>query len=384
VDETAIPTTFTAAYILLKPALPTWESAHAQHLWLEPQRTNLIVNPSFEAPTDVGVPGWRYSGTHGEQFPGGVDLHRPLCGHFTDPAPIIVESNYFPALGTWLSFSTYLSVAAIGTQADITFGLVGFDASYTRTTFYCSDTPIQSRIIGVERLDDQVTFVTDGPHGYFTTESVLIEDIGPFNGSYSVVDVPSDVSFTISLPGSDVLMEAASGRATVQKQLHASGGSPISGFLQYQGMIQTPVDTIEMCMRIEVTGASEIWIDNAMVDPHEGQFGYFDGNSIDSFPDDYRWMGGRTNRHFSCWYSNYLNTHNRLFSDWDENEQRYKAGLVEEWAPTGASIIDHWDAVTSFTPLNWAGDAYYPVNEVAGTPLTTPTSRVSFKNLPLS
>jgi hypothetical protein len=46
VDTTLNPPSFLATYLLLKPALPAWEGAHAQHLWLEPQRTNLIVNPS--------------------------------------------------------------------------------------------------------------------------------------------------------------------------------------------------------------------------------------------------------------------------------------------------------------------------------------------------
>ena len=35
--------------------------------------------------------------------------------------------------------------------------------------------------------------------------------------------------------------------------------------------------------------------------------------------------------------------------------------------PTGGTIIDHWDAVSSFTPNNWSGDAYYPVSNVNGT-----------------
>jgi hypothetical protein len=72
-------------------------------------------------------------------------------------------------------------------------------------------------------------------------------------------------------------------------------------------------------------------------------------------------MGGRENTHFSLWYNNYTNTHNRLFSDWDTLEQVYKGGLVEEWAPTGSNIVDHWDAVTSFTPSNWVGPAFYPI-----------------------
>jgi hypothetical protein len=48
VDSSTVPPTYEAAYVLLDPALPTWESTHTQHIWLEPQRVNLLVNPSFE------------------------------------------------------------------------------------------------------------------------------------------------------------------------------------------------------------------------------------------------------------------------------------------------------------------------------------------------
>jgi hypothetical protein len=42
-------TDFRVGSILLAPEEPDWESAHAQHMWLEPQRTNLLANPSFES-----------------------------------------------------------------------------------------------------------------------------------------------------------------------------------------------------------------------------------------------------------------------------------------------------------------------------------------------
>jgi hypothetical protein len=64
--------------------------------------------------------------------------------------------------------------------------------------------------------------------------------------------------------------------------------------------------------------------------------------------------------------------------DYDTQDDLYKPGLVEEWAPTGANVVAHWDSVTSFTPSNWYGDAFYPVSDVNGTPVSTITSFVNF------
>lgn len=60
VDTTAVPWEYASAFLRLSPAPPAWEGAHAQHIWLEPQRVNLLVNPSFE---NVSLSGWRWSST---------------------------------------------------------------------------------------------------------------------------------------------------------------------------------------------------------------------------------------------------------------------------------------------------------------------------------
>jgi hypothetical protein len=140
-----------------------------------------------------------------------------------------------------------------------------------------------------------------------------------------------------------------------------------AAFVEFRGLIPVPVNMAEMCFRVEVDGATTVWLDNNMVDPHEGQYEYFDGASQNGLPNDFRWMGGEGDAHFSLWYSNYQNTRYRLMGDYDTLDDVYKPGLVEEWAPTGANIIAHWDAVTTFTPTNWQGDAYYPLAQITGT-----------------
>jgi hypothetical protein len=131
--------------------------------------------------------------------------------------------------------------------------------------------------------------------------------------------------------------------------------------------------------RIEFTG-SNFWVDNVMVDPHEGQYTYFDGDSDLSLPDDFQWMGGSgyANRQFSVWYNNFKNTNARLSGAVDENTGEYVEGLAEQWAPNGAAISVHWNAVTPIAPYNWIGNAFYPIANVAGTTVSVPVSDRTF------
>lgn len=184
--------------------------------------------------------------------------------------------------------------------------------------------------------------------------------------------VASDISFT----SYNYIRRAAT--------VPLTGGTSTTGFQKVTGLVRVPDDVEELLFRVEFTG-TQFWIDNVIVDPHEGQYEYFDGNSNDGLPGDFRWMGGTTysNKHFSTWYNNYVNTRSRLIGDYDTTDDLYKPGLVEDWAPTGASIIAHWDAVTPITPINWDGDAFYPISELSGTPVCEIGSVLDFNLNPL-
>lgn len=318
--------------------------------------------------------------------PGGVDPQRPTCLHLTTTdGNIVLESNYFPVTGDWFSFSIFVSVAAAGSEVPVSLGLVGFDASYTTATYYCTDSSVESRLMTKMIAAGALTFSTDAPHGYRVGQFVQIDiGDGAIDGSHQITGITSQTSFKFATGLPNVAETPIVGRATAtQRNWIPTGGSATAGYAQIRGVVAAPEQTREMCLRLELHNATGCWVDNGLVDPHEGQFGYFDGASIDSFPDDYRWMGGEANQHFSLWYNNYQNTHMRLFSDWDQNEQIYKQGLVAEWAPTGSTVIDHWDAVTSFTPHNWSGDAYYPVHEVYGSATSVITDRLSLDGQPV-
>ena len=317
----ATANTYSSGQLLLDIADPIWESAHAHHLWLQPQRTNFIANPSFER---TGGAYWRVgrasgaatvgsTGTSGN--PAGVAQSfnrqyvssRYRCGNIqasSGTGKLILESNLFPKVNDWYSVSFYVS----GTTGDLYYGLVITDPSYS---------------------------------------------------AYAYIRNATAVPLT--------------------------GGSSTSGFRKVEALVQIPDDVQEILLRIEFTG-TQFWLDDVLVDPHEGQYEYFDGESADGLPGDFRWMGGSTykDKHFSVWYSNYTNTRGRLAGDYDTIDNLYKPGLVEEWVPTGTSVVMHWDSVSSVTPINWSGDAFYPISDVNGTPVSTINNTYDFTLKPIS
>lgn len=319
VDSTA--NVYKVGQLLLDVADPIWESAHAHHLWIQPQRTNFIANPSFER---TGGVYWRVGRTSGTATvgstgttgnPAGVDQvlgnnyvsSRYRCGNIqgsTGSGRVILESNMFPKVNDWYSLSFYVS----GLTGDFYYGLVVTDPSYS---------------------------------GY----------------SYLRNRVP----------------------------LALADGSSTSGFKKVEALVQIPDDVQDIFFRAEFTG-TQFWLDDVLVDPHEGQYDYFDGESDDGLPGDFRWMGGSTfkDKHFSVWYNNYNNTRGRLIGDYDTNDNLYKPGLVEDSVPTGASVIVHWDAVSPVTPINWKGDAFYPISDVNGTSVSTINQVYDFNLVPIT
>lgn len=66
---------------------PIFESSHTQHVWIYPQRANMIANPSFDT-QDTAY--WSTNGT-GTTVQDGTKW----VGKFTGTSPVVVESNYF-------------------------------------------------------------------------------------------------------------------------------------------------------------------------------------------------------------------------------------------------------------------------------------------------
>jgi hypothetical protein len=76
---------------------PPFEVSHTQHVWLYPQRANMIANPSFESDT-VGMGYWSTNGTAQRvAIPNApIGAAGAWAGKFTKAGTVIVESNYIP------------------------------------------------------------------------------------------------------------------------------------------------------------------------------------------------------------------------------------------------------------------------------------------------
>ena len=78
--------------LALARGAPTFEASHTQHVWLYPQRANMLANPSFEA---AGTNFWstnRAIARVADPAPTGG----AWAGKITGASPLIVESNIFP------------------------------------------------------------------------------------------------------------------------------------------------------------------------------------------------------------------------------------------------------------------------------------------------
>jgi hypothetical protein len=205
-------------------------------------------------------------------------------------------------------------------------------------------------------------------------ESNLFPKVGPW----------LSVSFAVSGAGSLRFGVVATDSAHVNYTYIQSGLLPTSlTWQRVNGLIRIPDDVSNLLFRVEFTG-DDLWIDKVLADPHESQFSYFDGSTDDGLPGDFMWHGGATRRseQFSLYYTNYLNTKSRIVGTFDPTDNVYKGGLLEEWAPESSSITAHWEAVSPITPLNWSGDAFYPISNVSGTPVSVPTAVLNFDLLP--
>ena len=96
--------------------LVDWESAHAAHVWMSPQRANLVANPSFEALGDDDLLfGWR-SGDTLARVTGGVGpVPRTKCARLSGSGTKVLESNLFPAPNERGLWSVEAAVAGTGT-----------------------------------------------------------------------------------------------------------------------------------------------------------------------------------------------------------------------------------------------------------------------------
>lgn len=111
--------------LLMEKTTPPFETARTQHIWVYPQRLNLIPNPSFELATNY----WRSNGSIArfqDSPPGGGSF----CGRVTGTRPLILESDIFPLrYGRRREEGLTMQLQARGAGI-LKIGLIAWEADY--------------------------------------------------------------------------------------------------------------------------------------------------------------------------------------------------------------------------------------------------------------
>jgi hypothetical protein len=126
-DATVMPNAVEGTLLMERATIP-FETARTQHVWIYPQRLNLIANPSFELTTNF----WRTSGSVAlvQDAPPGAGS---FCGRVTGNLPLVLESDIFPLIyqrRREQGMTLQLQVRGAGI---LKIGLVTWEADYRST-----------------------------------------------------------------------------------------------------------------------------------------------------------------------------------------------------------------------------------------------------------
>jgi hypothetical protein len=113
---------------LLKDA-PPFDTSRTQHVWMFPQRVNLLANPSFEG----GITHWRSNGTKTQVQDTADILLGVNAGRFSGVSPIIVESNTFPLSFGFTTESCCTIMCSAKGNGRLKIGLIYWPADYNET-----------------------------------------------------------------------------------------------------------------------------------------------------------------------------------------------------------------------------------------------------------
>lgn len=284
-----------------------WEQARAAHVWLDPQRVNYAVNPSFEASGDDGKPfGWRSNSEitkeRGGIKPPGFTQSRQFCARLSGEEPTkVLESQFFP---TGLADSWWSVEAAVAGTGQVRLGIVFWPPHMAEedTLYVCS--------------------------GWFNLDSGQTHD-----------------------PNAD----------PEDDQIHQGQ------FRVIKALIPNPETTHEAQFRLEFETDADVWVDNVLVEPNEAQLGYFDGSWEFGQVGDFSWytgMQGGVNvnaphKTYSLFYNNRRSLREYLLDPVTTEEP--PAHHVLAWVPEGAAVIAHWDDVFSTRIHSWIDDIYVPI-----------------------
>jgi hypothetical protein len=272
---------------------PPFDASRTQHVWLYPQRVNLIANPSFEG----GMSHWRTNGAM-QQIDGAAPGGGVKSGQFSGASPLIVESNMFPtAFGVRPKEMLTVRLNAKG-NGRMKVAMLSWMAHFEETKVDWGQMPDPTdptRMVDAEWLLS--------PEGFISVCS--LRPTPEVRYGMLRVEVEGDL-----LVLDNCLVEEGWVPAG---QDSASGGTLSTGFP------------------------------------------YFDGDSLYGARDDYSWYGGQDcqGHTYSCWYNHRRAVVGRLFAFQTSKEDQAQPTLPPTWTfdPT-MYMDDHWFTAPPARVLN--------------------------------
>ena len=280
-------------------AEPPFDASRTQHVWLYPQRVNLIANPSFEA----GMTHWRTNGTP-QQIDGPAPDNemeqsiRRKAGQFSGASPLIVESNMFPAsFGVRPKEMFTIRLNAKG-NGRMKVAMLSWMADFSST-----------------RVDWGLMPYPENPEEMIDAEWQLSPE-----GFISVCTL----------------------RMT-----------PEARYAMVRIEVEGDLLVLDNCL------VEEGWVPAGQDDGSGGTvstgFPYFDGDSLYGARDDFSWYGGEDcqGHTYSCWYNHRRAVVGRLFAFQTSKEDQAQPTLPPVWSYDPNSYMPgHWFSAPPARVLN--------------------------------
>ena len=360
---------------------PPFEPARTQHLWIYPQRTNMIANPSFEEDTDY----WRSNGAKSQvSTKVACNVRAATTQNLTalSGLPLVdtitlVANDRVLVKDQTLSQNNGVYVAAAGawtraTDADSAAELRGLPVYVKGGTqrgevWTCQPTA-DDITVGTTPLTFVKTPSTGGGNfaGHFAgtvVESNLFPLVHRLNESGWTLQlrVRSDKEVKVGFIawGADFAATAC------------DWGHPEEVWLPNNGWLTVRTcrdigETYTGMLRVETQGTyidlDLVCVEFGTMPANYEDWPYFDGDALYGVPGDFSWYE-RPHKSYSCWYNNREAVFGRLFA-WNvssedalpggvfTDEEAASQGLAHQWVPAGTPLLYHTDVMYPEDPKN--------------------------------
>jgi len=351
-----------------------FEPARTQHLWIYPQRMNMVANPSFEEATDF----WRSDGTVTQLTTDIANTVRAattenltaLSGLLTIDTVTLVANDrvlvkdqtlaqnngvYIASASTWTRATDSDSAAELtNLQVYVKFG------SQRGEVWTCTPT-VTPVVMGTTPLPWTKTPSTGGGNFYGHFAAKVVE-----SNTFPMVSRLNERGWTVQLRvrsdgeikvgflawGPDFVATAADWGHPEERWL--SNGA----WLNVRTLRDIGEATTAM-LRVETQGSyldlDTVCVEFGTLPSNYDDWGYFDGASLYGVDGDFTWYE-RPNKSYSCWYNDRTAVMGRLFS-WNmstadaqeggvfTDEEAAKQGLAHQWVPAGTPLMSHTDVL---------------------------------------